>query len=348
MMTSVLLLFATFAATGPRQEVSLDGRWQHVLVDELTTPPAGAKWQPIAVPGYLHGIDYKRAWLRRSFDVADLPGRMRLKIRFGGVKYNSRIFVNGRRVGGCFGGYEPFEVDVTDAVRRGQPNELVVGVHDWTGVFTPGKVSLPSAGNPNKVRSMPHDKILAPIGGMFNLYGIWDSVTLVAQPERPCQQCVHQALRPPGRVGDRLHAGQRVGGGRGGKPFGRGGRRRARRPPLAAGESPDSGRQNGGRHPAASVEDAPLLVARRPLLVSAPQPAFQRRRAADAIWLSRILDPGERLLPERQEDDAAGHLLVAAPRAGFPRAHRQRLAGSQKRRLHRLPHAHPALAGDLL
>ncbi len=183
MMTSILLLWATFAATGPRHEIPLDGRWEHVLTDELATPPAGAKWQPITVPGYLQGIDYKRAWLRRSFNVPEISDRMRLKIRFGGVKYNSRIFVNGRRVGGCFGGYEPFEVDVSDAVRRGQPNELAVGVHDWTGVFTPGKVSLPDSGNSDKVRGMPHDKILAPIGGMFNLYGIWDTVTLVAHPD---------------------------------------------------------------------------------------------------------------------------------------------------------------------
>jgi hypothetical protein len=64
MTSSVLLLLATFAAAAPRQEIPLDGRWQYVLVDRLTTPPAKAKWQPMTVPGYLHGIDYKRAWLR--------------------------------------------------------------------------------------------------------------------------------------------------------------------------------------------------------------------------------------------------------------------------------------------
>jgi hypothetical protein len=75
MLTPVLLLCVTFAATGPRQEISLDGRWEHVLVAELTTPPAAAKWQPITVPGYLQGIDYQRAWLRRSFRlISSLPG----------------------------------------------------------------------------------------------------------------------------------------------------------------------------------------------------------------------------------------------------------------------------------
>ena len=63
-----------------------------------------------------------------------------MKIHFGGLKFNSRIFVNGKRVGGCFGGYRHFEVDVTEAVLFGRENQLLVGCHDRTGVFTSGKV----------------------------------------------------------------------------------------------------------------------------------------------------------------------------------------------------------------
>ena len=39
-----------------------------------------------------------------------------MKIHFGGVKWNSQAYVNGREVGGNLGGYEPFDVDITDAV----------------------------------------------------------------------------------------------------------------------------------------------------------------------------------------------------------------------------------------
>jgi beta-galactosidase len=134
------------------------------------------------VPGYLYGVDYQRAWFRRSFTVpASLRGK-RITLHFGGVKFNSRVYLNGNRVGGCFGGYEPFDVDVTEAVRFDGPNELLVGCHDWTGVFTPGKVEFRQGGNWDTIRGTPRDKILSPIGGLFESYGIWDDVVLRAHP----------------------------------------------------------------------------------------------------------------------------------------------------------------------
>lgn len=183
-LLGILLLSTslTCAAEGPRHELSLNGAWQFQLVSELSEPPTSGEWKSCTVPGYLRGTDYQRAWLRRSFAV---PGEMRgqrIKIYFGGVKFNSRVFVNGKHVGGCFGGHEPFEVDVTDAVRFDGPNELAVGCHDWTGVFTPGKVGFPKNANGDAERSAPRDKILSPIGGLYGLYGIWDDVTLRAYP----------------------------------------------------------------------------------------------------------------------------------------------------------------------
>jgi len=179
---ALALLAAAVAQAAGRQELSLSGRWEVQKVAELGEPPKGGEWKPCTVPGYLHGSDYERAWFRRTFTVPKAMRGQRLKIRFGGVKYNSRVFVNGKGVGGCFGGYRPFEVDVTDAVNLERPNELLVGVHDWTGVFTPGKVNLGERENWDRLRSRPRDKILAPIGGLYGLYGIWDDVTLAAHP----------------------------------------------------------------------------------------------------------------------------------------------------------------------
>jgi len=179
-----VLLPAPFvcAADSPRQEVSLNGAWEYQLVEDLTKPPSGGPWKPCRVPGYLSGTNYQRAWLRRSFAVPPAMRGQRIKLCFGGVKYNSRVVVNGREVGGCFGGYEPFELDVTGAVRFDGANELLVGCHDWTGVFTPGKVEFPADANWDVERGAPRDKILSPIGGLYSLYGIWDDVTLRAHP----------------------------------------------------------------------------------------------------------------------------------------------------------------------
>ncbi len=176
------LAAATAALAAGRLELSLSGQWEHRKVADLAQPPTGGAWKPCTVPGYLRGTSYERAWFRRSFTVPAAMRGQRLELRFGGVKYHSRVVVNGKRVGGCFGGYQPFEVDVTDAVRVGGPNELLVGVHDWTGLFTPGRIDLGPTEEWTRMRRRPDDKILAPIGGLYSLYGIWDDVTLVAHP----------------------------------------------------------------------------------------------------------------------------------------------------------------------
>lgn len=177
-----LLLSLLIAADQPRNEISLNGPWQVQRVSELQSPPTGGAWAECTVPGYLSGTNYQRAWFRRSFEVPTTFRGKRLKLHFGGVKYNSQVFVNGKNVGGCFGGYEAFTLDVTDAVRFDGPNDLVVGCHDWTGVFTSEKekVAFPDRSDADSVRSVPADRILSPVGGIFGSYGIWDNVTLEA------------------------------------------------------------------------------------------------------------------------------------------------------------------------
>jgi len=179
---TTLLAAVALAGAAPRRDVSLNGQWEYRLAEELTAPPREGQWRRCVVPGYLRGVDYQRAWFRRSFVVPQAFAGQRIKLRFGGVKYDSRVYVNGRHVGGCFGGYQPFEADVTDVVHSGRPNELVVGCHDWTGIFTPGKVDFGKRREWHRVRGIPRDKILAPIGGLYGLYGIWDDVTLRSHP----------------------------------------------------------------------------------------------------------------------------------------------------------------------
>ena len=165
-----------------RLEINLNGQWEHEIVKSLGALPKDGTWKPFAVPGMLRGHDYQRAWFRRRFAVPQTMRGRRVKIHFGGVKFNSRIFVNGKDVGGCFGGYRHFEVDVTEAVLFGQENELLVGCSDWTGVFTSGKVEFGRNVGWSRLRQIPEDKILSPVGGQVDYYGIWDHVTLIAHP----------------------------------------------------------------------------------------------------------------------------------------------------------------------
>jgi len=176
-----LVLLATAALGAARQEMSLNGKW------ELSVAPAGeaqaAPPRQADVPGYVNSAAREeRLRFSRQFTVPEAMKGQRLAIRFGGVKYRSTVLVNGTKVGGCFGGYQPFEVDVTDAARPGQANTLVVEATNWTGIFSPGPKAFLDAGGWDRLRNAPRDRILAPIGGLFSLCGIWDDVVLRSRP----------------------------------------------------------------------------------------------------------------------------------------------------------------------
>ena len=179
----ILALLPTLSlAADPRTEISLNGDWEYRKMERLDTPPGPGDWKPAPVPGTMRGFDYERAWFRRSFTLpAGRPGR-RVKIEFDGVKYDSRVYVNGKPVGGCFNGYDAFEVDVTDALLPDGPNQLLVGCHDWTGVFSPGKVDFSEKPPWQRPRSFVRDKVIAPIGGHCDYYGIWGDVRLKTVP----------------------------------------------------------------------------------------------------------------------------------------------------------------------
>lgn len=74
-------------------------------------------------------------WYRRTFTVpADwhIGSGRRLLLNFGAVDWQSEVYVNGVRVAEHRGGYDKFGVDVTDALKPGRSQELIVGVYDPT------------------------------------------------------------------------------------------------------------------------------------------------------------------------------------------------------------------------
>jgi hypothetical protein len=167
-------------AAGGRTQLDLSGTWQYQNVSQLSYPPSN-NWQTITVPGFLSGWQYDHAWFRCLFSLPSSFAGTQLKLRFGGAKFNSQVWLNGTAVGSYLNGYEPFEFDITSLAQPGQTNELIVGVTDWTATFsTPVDFSnLPANEDP---RDYVQDVILAPIGGYYYLYGIWQPVTVVSEP----------------------------------------------------------------------------------------------------------------------------------------------------------------------
>ena len=65
-------------------------------------------------------------WFQRRFDAAVTPGQ-RSFLRFEGVNYRAYVYLNGNEVGRHEGGFTPFVLEITAALRD-KDNRLVVGV----------------------------------------------------------------------------------------------------------------------------------------------------------------------------------------------------------------------------
>jgi len=161
-----------------RTRASLNGEWQTAEATRLDTPPRGRTWSPATVPGVFGSITGQKRWLRRQIEVPSAWQGRRVWVRYDGVRWHSRHFVNGKPVGRHFEGFSPFALDVTDAIRFGRSNELLVGVCDWQGVFDEPVRIDPKLGW-HRVRGAPKDRILSPIGGRYGDYGIWADVELL-------------------------------------------------------------------------------------------------------------------------------------------------------------------------
>nr|BFD81377.1 glycoside hydrolase family 2 [Streptomyces sp. Xyl84] len=121
---------------------SLNGRWQFAAAHEGEQPPVGTTLPerilvPYPVESQLSGIERHedRMWYRRTFTVpADwhVGHGKRLRLNFGAVDWRAEVYVNGTKVAAHQGGYDKFGADVTDALKPGRTQELIVGVYDPT------------------------------------------------------------------------------------------------------------------------------------------------------------------------------------------------------------------------
>lgn len=73
-------------------------------------------------------LERGNAWYRRYFRVEESDRSKRLTIRFEGVCTHCTVWVNGHLMVRHFGGYEPFEIDITDVAAFGAVNVISVYV----------------------------------------------------------------------------------------------------------------------------------------------------------------------------------------------------------------------------
>lgn len=141
-----------------RQQVSLNGYWNYI-VDPLETGYYDYRRRPTP-DGFFkdHQVDNVNTWKEYDFDTAPVMGipgdwntqsdnlflyegtiwfrhkfqyapkeNKKVFLYFGAVNYDTKIYLNGKKIGEHEGGYTPFNFDVTDVLQSGE-NKLIVKV----------------------------------------------------------------------------------------------------------------------------------------------------------------------------------------------------------------------------
>ncbi|KAG5763394.1 hypothetical protein H9Q72_008496 [Fusarium xylarioides] len=131
---------------------SLNGIWTWSGDGDLSNPPKeGPLDREVLVPACIESalsglqiLDEREFWYQRSFEVSDDWKNQTVLLHFEAVDYNSTVFVNGKEKTTHIGGYDRFTIDVTDDIKFGESNELLVFVNDPTDdqVIPIGKQTL--------------------------------------------------------------------------------------------------------------------------------------------------------------------------------------------------------------
>src|SRR5262245_4882743 len=118
--------------------VNLNGLWQYAVRPKDAARPDqwdGQILVPFPIESALSGVmkrvkQDERLWYRRAFTRPAAHPAGRSLLHFGAVDWETAVWVNGKEVGTHRGGYDPFTLDITAALKPGGEQELVVAVWD--------------------------------------------------------------------------------------------------------------------------------------------------------------------------------------------------------------------------
>lgn len=159
--------------------VNLNGLWDYAIQPKAAENPPdkfdGKILVPFAIESALSGVrktvgPENRLWYKTTFRAPELPKEGRLLLHFGAVDWHAVVWVNGIQVGEHKGGFDPFTLDITDAIgtRKSPTEDLVVAVWD-----------------PTDAGPQPRGKQVQRPGGIFytSVTGIWQTVWLEPLPK---------------------------------------------------------------------------------------------------------------------------------------------------------------------
>ena len=159
---------SSFAQTIPRPEyprpqfertgwINLNGPWSYTFDFDKTglgkgfIHSTGFKDQiivPFCPESKLSGVGYKdfieEMWYHRTLKIPISWSDKKVMINFGGVDYQSELYIDGKKAGAHWGGTSSFSYDISDYITMGGSNNLVLHVIDnrRSGKQPGGKQSL--------------------------------------------------------------------------------------------------------------------------------------------------------------------------------------------------------------
>jgi hypothetical protein len=155
---------------------NLNGLWEYSIMPKDHEQPEEFNGQilvPFPVESALSGVmqpvgEENQLWYRRTFEVPKKWKGRHVLLHFGAIDWHSTIWVNGTQVGSHKGGYDPFTLDITDALNETGQQEIVLCVWDPTNTGT-----------------QPRGKQVKKPGGIWYtaVTGIWQTVWLEPVPE---------------------------------------------------------------------------------------------------------------------------------------------------------------------
>lgn len=119
---------------------NLNGLWNYAITKTSDAKPAKFDGQilvPFAVESALSGVERKitendALWYEREISVPVAWFAKRVMLNFGAVDWSADVYVNDILVGSHTGGYAPFSIDITPALKKGAKQLLTVRVTDPT------------------------------------------------------------------------------------------------------------------------------------------------------------------------------------------------------------------------
>ena len=135
---------------------------------------------PFCPESKLSGIEYKdfieEMWYHRKLEIPTEWSGKKIMIHFGGVDYQSDLYINGKKAGAHWGGTSSFSYDISDYITFDGANNLVLRVKDErrSGKQPGGKQSL-------ALKSSGCD--------YSRTTGIWRTVWLEAVPKKGLKDC---------------------------------------------------------------------------------------------------------------------------------------------------------------